>query len=189
MKKLRLGQGNALSKVAKQINSKTGNKTVDSFCVFLLFFWILFCLCFFIQQVLVGCLFYTYWCVCVGPGLPFHHTTTHPPPLPRFPPWCPCVCSLHLCLYFCPANQTVDSLMIVLIYQVPGSVLTHHSPQKPPNRGLRPGGLNQACASEPLRGFFKLHMPGSWSYLFWISAPCDSGVHFLITSKNAAGPV
>ena len=26
------------------------------------------------------------------------------PPAPAFPPWCPYVCSLHLCLYFCLAN-------------------------------------------------------------------------------------
>ena len=25
-------------------------------------------------------------------------------PLATFPPWCPYVCSLHLCLNFCPAN-------------------------------------------------------------------------------------
>ena len=26
-------------------------------------------------------------------------------PTPAFPPWCPYVCSLHLCLYLCLANQ------------------------------------------------------------------------------------
>ena len=40
-------------------------------------------------------------------------TPPHPPPA-AFPPWCPYVCSLHLCLYFCSANR-----FICTIFQVP----------------------------------------------------------------------
>ena len=50
-----------------------------------------------IQQVLISYLFYTYQCIYVSPNLPIHLT-------PPFPPWCPYVCSLHLCL-FLPCKQ------------------------------------------------------------------------------------
>ena len=26
---------------------------------------------------------------------------------PQFSPWCPCICSLHLCLYFCFVNKNI----------------------------------------------------------------------------------
>ena len=32
------------------------------------------------------------------------------PPLPAFPPWCPYICSLHLCLYFCLANRFICTI-------------------------------------------------------------------------------
>ena len=71
----------------------------DFFSFFFLFyfflnFWILFI---FIQQVLISYPFYTYYCIYVNRNLQFI-----PPPSPAtFPPWCPYVCSLHMCLHFC----------------------------------------------------------------------------------------
>ena len=34
-----------------------------------------------------------------------------PPPPAVFPPWCPYVCSLHLCLKFCPANRFICTIL------------------------------------------------------------------------------
>ena len=39
-----------------------------------------------------------------------------PPPPPAFPPWCPCVCSLHLCLYFCLANRFICTIFLDSTY-------------------------------------------------------------------------
>ena len=39
--------------------------------------------------------------------------TTPPPPLP---PWCPYVCSLHLCLYFCLANRFTCTIFLDSTY-------------------------------------------------------------------------
>ena len=39
-----------------------------------------------------------------------------PPPPATFPPWCPYVCSLHLCLYFCPANQFMCTIFLGSTY-------------------------------------------------------------------------
>ena len=47
---------------------------------------------------------YTY----VNPSLSF------PPDL--FPPWCPYVCSLHLCLYFCFANRFISTIFLDSTY-------------------------------------------------------------------------
>ena len=55
----------------------------------------------FIQQVLTSHPFYTHQCIHVNPNRPIHHTTPTTPTPAAFPPWCPYVCSLHLCLYFC----------------------------------------------------------------------------------------
>ena len=60
---------------------------------------------FFIQQVLISYPFYTYQCIYVIPNLPIHHTHTHTHTPATFPPWCPYVYSLHLCLYFCPSGN------------------------------------------------------------------------------------
>ena len=61
---------------------------------------------FFIQQVLSSYLSYTHQFIHVNPNRPIHHTTI--PTTPWFsPPWCPYVCSLHLCLNFCPANRFI----------------------------------------------------------------------------------
>ena len=44
-----------------------------------------------------------YTCQSQSPNSAHHH----PHPTVVFPPWCPYVCSLHLCLNFCPANQFI----------------------------------------------------------------------------------
>ena len=62
------------------------------------------------QQVLTSYLFYTYQCIYVNSSLPIHPTTTTPHH--HFPPWCPYVCSLHLCLYFCPANWFICTIFL-----------------------------------------------------------------------------
>ena len=69
---------------------------------------------FFIQQVLISYPFYTYQCIHVSPNLPIHPTTTTTPA--TFPPWCPYVCSLHLCLYFYPANQFICTIFLGSTY-------------------------------------------------------------------------
>ena len=58
-------------------------------------------------QVLISYLFYTY----VNPNLPIHPTTTIPTP-----PWCPYICSLHLCLYFWLANQFICTIFLDSTY-------------------------------------------------------------------------
>ena len=64
---------------------------------------------FFIQQVLIiNYLFYTYQCIHVNPNLLVHPTT----PPPAFSPWCPYMCPLHLCLYFCLANWFIYNIFL-----------------------------------------------------------------------------
>ena len=70
---------------------------------------------FFIQQVLISYPFYTHQCTLVNPNLPIHHTTTTPTPT-AFPPCCPYICSLHLCLYFCPANRLICTIFLGSTY-------------------------------------------------------------------------
>ena len=41
-----------------------------------------------------------------------HHD--HPPA--AFPPWCAYICSLHLCLYFCPANGFICTIFLGSTY-------------------------------------------------------------------------
>ena len=69
---------------------------------------------FFMQQVLISYLFYTYECIYVNPNLPV--IPPPPPPAPSFPPWCPYVCSLHLCLYFCLGNQFICTIFLDSTY-------------------------------------------------------------------------
>ena len=38
------------------------------------------------------------------------------PPPPAFPCWCPYICSLHLCLYFCLANQFICTIFLDSTY-------------------------------------------------------------------------
>ena len=56
-----------------------------------------------------GSPFYTKQCIDVNPNLPVY-------PNPTFPSWCPYVCSLNLCLYFCFANSFICFLYIFLTY-------------------------------------------------------------------------
>ena len=44
------------------------------------------------------------------PNLSYHHPPT------TFPPWCPYVCSLHLCLNFCPANWFICTIFLGSTY-------------------------------------------------------------------------
>ena len=73
-----------------------------------------FLIYFFIQQVLISHPFYTHQCIHVNPNLPIHPTATPPPT--TFPPWCPYVCSLHLCLNFCPANRFICTIFLGSTY-------------------------------------------------------------------------
>ena len=68
---------------------------------------------FFIQQVLVSHQFYTHQCIHVNPNRPIHHTPTPPA---AFPPWCPYVCSLHLCLNFCPTTRFICTIFLGSTY-------------------------------------------------------------------------
>ena len=77
------------------------------------FFFEFYFIYFFIQQVLISYAFYTYQCIHVNPNLPVHHTTSPPA---TFPPWCPYVCSLHLCLNFCPANWFICTIFLGSTY-------------------------------------------------------------------------
>ena len=69
---------------------------------------------FFIEQVIISHPFYTHQCIHVNPNLPIHHTTT-PTPC-RFPPWCRYICSVHLCLNFCPANRFICTIFLGSTY-------------------------------------------------------------------------
>ena len=48
-------------------------------------------------------------------SIPISQFITPPPPPATFPPWCPYVCSLHLCLNFCPANWFICTIFLELI--------------------------------------------------------------------------
>ena len=39
-----------------------------------------------------------------------------PTPRPAFPPWCPYICPLHLCLYFCSANRFICTIFLYSTY-------------------------------------------------------------------------
>ena len=49
-----------------------------------------------------------YTCQSQSPNSAHHHP--HNPV--AFPPWCPCICSLHLFLNFCPANQFICTIFL-----------------------------------------------------------------------------
>ena len=70
---------------------------------------------FFIKQV-ISHQFYTHQCIHVNPNCPIHHPTIPTPPPAAFPPWCPYVCSLHLCLNFCPANRFICTIFLGSTY-------------------------------------------------------------------------
>ena len=44
------------------------------------------------------------------------NSSHHHLPLPLSPPWCPLVCSLHLCLYFCTANRFICTIFLGSTY-------------------------------------------------------------------------
>ena len=91
----------------------------DSF--FFSFSWGLF---FFNFKILFYLFFYTagsyqlsilyilvYICQSQSPNSSYHH------PYPAtFPPWCPYVCSLNLCLCFCPANRFICTIFLGSTY-------------------------------------------------------------------------
>ena len=66
---------------------------------------------FFIQQVLIH--IGVYMSIPISQFIP-HHC---PPPSPLSPPWCPYVCSLHLCPYFCPANRFICTIFLGSTYR------------------------------------------------------------------------
>ena len=80
----------------------------------LIFFFSCF-VCFFIQQVLTSHQFvYTsvYTCQSLSPNSALHH----PHLTAVFPPLCPYVHSLHLCLNFCPANWLICTIFLGSTY-------------------------------------------------------------------------
>ena len=44
------------------------------------------------------------------------HHLHHTPPPSAFPPQCSYICSLHLCLYFCLANQVICTILLDSTY-------------------------------------------------------------------------
>ena len=55
--------------------------------------------------------------ISVYMSIPISQFITPPPPTPAaFPPWYPYVCSLHLCLYFCPAGQFICTIFLGSTY-------------------------------------------------------------------------
>ena len=52
----------------------------------------------------------------VNPNLPIHPPPSAPPLPATFPPWCPYVCSLRLCLNFCLANQFICNIFLDSTY-------------------------------------------------------------------------
>ena len=78
--------------------------------------WLFFNVSFFFFLFLINHPFYTHQCIHVNPNLPIHHTTTTTTTPAAFPPWCPYVCSLHLCLNFCPAYRFICTIFLGSIY-------------------------------------------------------------------------
>ena len=55
--------------------------------------------------------------ISVYMSIPISQFITPPPhPLAAFPPWCPYVCSLHLCLSFNPANRFICTIFLGSTY-------------------------------------------------------------------------
>ena len=80
----------------------------DGFFLILEFYFILFYL-FFIQQFLLVTYFIH---ISVYMSIPISQFIPPPPPPTTFRPWCPYICSLHLCLYFCPANWFICTIFL-----------------------------------------------------------------------------
>ena len=60
--------------------------------------------------------------ISVYMSIPISQFIPPPPPPPAFPRWCPYVCSLQLCLYFCLADQFICTIFLdstyMLIYDI-----------------------------------------------------------------------
>ena len=55
--------------------------------------------------------------ISVYMSIPISQFIPPPPPAPAtFPPWCPYVCSLHLCLCFCPATWFICTIFLGSTY-------------------------------------------------------------------------
>ena len=61
------------------------------------------------QQLPTSCLFYIWWCMEVNPNLLIHPILLPPPPRLH-------ICSLHLCLYCCPANRFIKYIFLDSIH-------------------------------------------------------------------------
>ena len=53
--------------------------------------------------------------ISVYMSVPISQFITSPTPA-TFPAWCPYICSLHLCLYFCPANRFICTIFLASTY-------------------------------------------------------------------------
>ena len=72
------------------------------------------CLFFYTAGSYQSSILYTsvYTCQSQSPNSAHHH----PHPTAVFPPWCPFICSLHLCLNFCPVNQFICTIFLGSTY-------------------------------------------------------------------------
>ena len=77
----------------------------------LLLFLFLFLFIYFFNQ---SSILYTSMYTCQSQSLNSAHH--HPYPTVVSPPWCPYVCSLHLCLNFCPANRFICTIFLGSTY-------------------------------------------------------------------------
>ena len=68
---------------------------------------------YFIIELFVFLAVFNFIHISVYMSIPIAQFITPPPPAPAaFPPWCPYICSLHLCLNFCPANQFICTIFL-----------------------------------------------------------------------------
>ena len=78
---------------------------------FLLYY--LFCACVCVLFYFIFLLVIYFIHISVYMSIPIAQFISPPPPPPTtFPPWCPYVCSLHLCLNFCPANRFICTIFL-----------------------------------------------------------------------------
>ena len=76
------------------------------------FFWILFIFLYSGSLLVINFIH-----ISVYMSNPIAQFITPPPPPPAvFLPWCPYVSSLHLCLYFCPANRFICTIFLGSTY-------------------------------------------------------------------------
>ena len=87
---------------------------VNSFFFFLSFFFLNFILFIFLYSRFLFAIYFIH--ISVYMSIPISQFIP-PSPTPRhFPPWCPYVCSLLLCLYFCPANWFICTIFLGSTY-------------------------------------------------------------------------